>query len=187
MVYDTARNALYYTGGVQGLTVDFNNTWMYSLDNPSNGWVAKAPIPYAANHLSYVTAKDATGRERHFIFGGQNKENECCTNHADNYEWDAINEVWIQRASLPFARGHAASSTRAIGCGFLTAGGAINSPTGQRLKTNDISYYDIPTDRWMSLGILTTLVKSTVCDLRDGYLYCETGSGTVSVRRPIAF
>jgi hypothetical protein len=190
LVYDSGRNALYFAGGAQrpnpGQTyaVDKNTTWMYSLDNPAAGWVAKAPIPFTANHMSFVTAKDATGRERHYFLGGQRGESECCGNVVDNYEWDAGQEKWIQRASMAMARGHAASSTRPIGCGFLIAAGAINSggggssanANGSTRKTPDVSYYDASTDQWTSMGRLTQAINTPVCDIgTDGYLYCESG------------
>ena len=69
MVYDTKRNALYFASGGRRLTpggysaTDYNTTWMFSFNNPSAGWITKIPIPYAANHLSSVTAIDNTGKE----------------------------------------------------------------------------------------------------------------------------
>lgn len=191
LVYNTQRNALYYSGGAMrpqvgvATAVDYNTTWMYSLNNPSAGWVSKAPIPYTANHMSFVSAKDAAGMERHYFLGGQTSSDECCGNHAENYEWDAVNEIWIKRANMPIARGHAASSTRAIGSGFIIAGGTTNVNG----KTTDISYYDIPSDTWTSIGNLTYAINTPVCDMAGGTLFCESGweTGYFSWRRQITF
>lgn len=189
MVYDTKRNSLIFASGAKrpqagnAFAVDYNNTWMYSFADPSAGWVPKASIPFVANHMSSVTAIDGTGNEHHFFMGGQNSEIECCGNHKEIYEFDAENETWIRRADMPVTRGHAASSTRPISCGFLIAAGTTN----EYGKTADVSYYNIPTDAWTSIGNLTNALNTPVCDLKGGYLYCESGWVNVgfSYRRQI--
>jgi len=175
MVYDTKRNALIFAAGGdrkkgETATIDPPTTWMYSFDNASAGWVKMQDIPYTGNHISYVTAYDATGKERHFFVGGQRSGDEWNGNVADNVEWDAENETWIRRKSMPFARGHTASSTRAIACGYIIAAGSTNSG-----KTSDISFYDIPSDKWMKIGDIPNKLNTPVCDMSDGWLYCESG------------
>jgi hypothetical protein len=74
MFYNTALNAMYCVTGAQQYknpwlsTMDFNTTWMYSFNNPSAGWVRKADLPYASNHMMAVTAKDSNGVEHHYAF-----------------------------------------------------------------------------------------------------------------------
>jgi hypothetical protein len=183
MIYDSGRNALYFAGGGQRIKpgslhpVDINNTWKYSFGDPSAGWVASTPIPYTANHLSYVTNTDILGQERHFFAGGQVGEYEGNGNLADNFEFVASTETWTRRASMTLARSHATASTRAIGCGFITAGGSMNSGTTGKKRTTDISYYDIPTDRWISIGNLTRDVPTPVVDIHsNGYMHFVTSS-----------
>jgi hypothetical protein len=48
---------------------------MFNLSNTELGWAAKAPIPFAAYHMSFVTAHDDKGNERHYFVGGQVGEN----------------------------------------------------------------------------------------------------------------
>jgi hypothetical protein len=195
MVYDTAQNALYYASGGQRLirgkadADDVNRTWKYSINTPEHGWVSAAPIPYVANHISFVTGIDQNGQERHFFFGGQQSENETLANLADNYEWDAINEQWISRASMPFGRGHTASSSVPVGCGFLVASGAINSDssTVKKTKTVDISYYDIGWNTWTSIGNTTIAVNTPIAHVsKDGYMYFIYRNA-ISKRRGISF
>jgi hypothetical protein len=152
---------------------------MLPLDGSSE-WILKSDLPYASNHLSYVTATDDRGTERHYILGGQMGKDEANGNVADNYEWDAINEVWIKRQDIPFGRGHSSSSTRAISCGFIIVSGTRNG-TG---ITRDLSYYDIPSNNWTKIGDMWTGVNTPVCGIYAGYLYCETGwaSGRFSTR-----
>lgn len=191
MIYDSALNTLFFAGGGQRRVpgsphpVDINNTWKISLSKPASGWVASTPFPYLANHLSYVTHTDDRGTERHFFLGGQVGENECCTNFGLNYEFIASSETWVKRASMPIPRGHASSSTRAIGCGFIVAGGAINSGSTKRARTDDISYYDIPTDTWtIEIGKLPKETVTPIVDIdKDGYMHYITGLPNQSRRR----
>jgi Kelch motif len=190
LIYDKQRRVLLFASGARrpkagnADAVDYNTTWMYALDRPAAGWVRKADMPYSANHMSYVTVVDPlTARPRHFFLGGQVGENEYTGNVVDNLEWDAAKEVWLRRKSMPMTRGHAASSTRAVGCGFIIAAGSTN----ENGKTADVSYYDIPTDTWTSVGKLPNSINTPVCDISGGYLYCESGwtGSTWSYRRQI--
>jgi hypothetical protein len=178
MVYDSSTNALYYaTGGkrfdlTQRDIVDENTFYMYPLNQPGATWVRMGNSPLVANHISFVTALDKLGNERHYFLGGQLGKNECTENQDINYEWNAITKKWIRRANIPFPRGHATSSTIPIGCGFLMAAGSINTPVGCFKKTTDISYYDIETDKWTSIGNVTHDVNAPVCGIGDdGYFY----------------
>lgn len=164
MFYDSAKNALFYTGGAQRPIAgsrqvkDVTNTWKYSFNDPLSGWLASTAIPYHANHQSSVTNRNMFGEERHFVLGGQRGSNEITNNIADVYEFIASTETWIRRASLPYGRSHASISTRAIGCGFIVAGGSLN---GQKLtRTSDIHYYDIPSDSWTMIGSLPTVAAT---------------------------
>jgi Kelch motif len=179
MVYDSKLNALIFAGGAQRPTphlkfsIDFNTTWLYALNATDKvGWVERAPIPFTGNHLSFVTARDANGTERHFFSGGQRAEDEAHGNNVEHFEYNAVDDVWIPRRLLTLPRGHASSSTRAVGCGYLVAAGATNGG----IKTADVSYYDISTDTWTSIGALPKPINTPVCDIgHDGMLYCESG------------
>jgi hypothetical protein len=179
MIYDQRTNALFYSGGGQrpilgGLpTTDTNKTWKYSFDAPNLGWVASTPIPYKANHLSAVTNKRISGNGRHFFLGGQMGDDEIHGNVADVFEFMATTETWIRRASMPVARSHTTASTREVGCGFIMAGGSINSPTTKKNRTNEILYYDIPLDSWLSFGTLPIAgaTPRVFIDDIDDYMY----------------
>jgi Kelch motif len=183
MIYDSVRNALFYAGGGQRVVagsphpVDIHNTWKFELNDPKSGWVASAPFPYLANHLSYVTHADRFGTERHFFLGGQVGEYECCSNFGLNFEFIASTETWVRRSSMPLPRGHASSSTRAIGCGFIIAGGSVNSENSFKNRTDDISYYDIPTNTWTTgIGSLPERIATPIVDIhKNGYMYFVAG------------
>jgi Kelch motif len=177
MVYDKTLNALFYAGGALRIkgkkTVDLNNTWMYSFDKSTAGWVARAPIPFKANHMSSTTAKDGSGVEHHFFVGGQEAENEAYGNVVHHYEYDAINDQWLPRQSLPYPRGHASASTIPFGCGYLVIGGTTNGWQ----RTPDVTYYDIATDAWTKIGELPFGINTPICDINrvTNMLYCESG------------
>jgi hypothetical protein len=177
MVYDSTLNALIFSAGATRSKPqtrkadDHSNTWLLSLSNPAAGWVGKAPMPFLANHMSSVTAKDATGKERHYFTGGQKGEDEHDGNQAEHFEYDAVNDQWFARKFMTLPRSHAASSTRAIGCGFIMVAGCTNGG----LKISDISYYDVPTDTWTKIGDLSSAINTPVCDISNGNLFCATG------------
>jgi Malectin domain len=179
--YNTALNALYYVTGAQRYrkpwldTLDFNTTWMYTFNNPSAGWVRKADLPYASNHMMAVTAKDSNGVEHHYAWGGQYRENECCGNYAFNYEYDAMNDKWIRRADHPYTRAHGTGSTHGFGCGFITVAGNTNG--AEITKISNVTYYDIATDSWTEIGNVPHDLNTPICDINrnTNVLYCETG------------
>jgi N-acetylneuraminic acid mutarotase len=190
LVYIKAQNALLYTGGAQrpGAYLDYNNSWLLPLnsnDGINSTWTAKPSLPFLANHMSYVSAKDDRGVERYFALGGQRGGDEANGNRDDLYEYNAMNETWIQRRKMPIARGHSGSATMAVSCGFIIAGGAVNSGSSSQKQTTDVSYYDIPSNTWSHVGNLTQGVR-TICGIErvNNYLYCETGmiSGKYSSR-----
>ena len=182
MIYSTKYNSLYYSGGGQRLrpgspyTTDVNNTWKLELHNTRAGWRPSTPIPYVANHISYVTYRGTKGKERHFMLGGQISENEHHGNLNYNYEFIPSNETWIERAAIPFPRGHSASSTRMIGCGFIIAGGAMNNPdpaSRRHFSIDDISFYNVYTDQWtVAIGTLPSIGNTPIVDIHsNGYMY----------------
>ena len=158
MIFDGATRMLYYSGGGQRRTpgsidtTDVSFTWKISIDTPSSGWVRSTPFPFKANHLSAVTTTTTMGQERHFFVGGQIGENELDGNVGDMFEFLPSTERWIRRASLPSNRSHTTISTRAIGCGFIMAGGTLNSITEKKNRTSEILYYDVPTNSWLTIG-----------------------------------
>jgi hypothetical protein len=179
MIYDTVQNALYYSGGAQRPKLgsrdayDQTHTWKFRFDDPAAGWVASTPIPYHANHQSFVTVH-TQGQERHYFAGGQVGENELNGNVVDVYEFiPSPNERWVRRASMPYGRGHTTTSTRAYKCGFLMAGGAINSYTNTLNRTSDIHYYHIPSNNWTYIASLQSrkATPKVVVDEENDYLY----------------
>lgn len=184
MFYNTALNAMYYISGAQRFisasgsltTRDLNSTFMYSFNNPTDGWVRKADLPYGdygANHMMAVTARDGTGAERHYGFGGQRREEEPNGNYDHVFEYNAQTDVWTRRAKMLWPLAHASSSTIPFGCGFIVVAGNTN---GAKITSN-ITFYNTETDSWTQIGNLPTTTNTPVCDIHrpTSTLFCETG------------
>jgi hypothetical protein len=120
-----------------------------------------------------VTTKDGSGKERHYAFGGQKKEDECNGNYALLYEYDAIANVWIRRQDMLIPRAHGSESTIPIGCGFLLVAGNSNGCA----IISDVTYYNVATDTWTNIGNLPSSLNTPVCDINRNtdVMYCETG------------
>jgi hypothetical protein len=180
MFHNSQFNAIYYVSGAQRYrknswidTLDFNTVWMYSVDNPSGGWTKKADLPYASNHMMAVTAKDGSGKERHYAFGGQYREDEPEGNYKEHYEYLAREDRWVARTFMPYARAHATSSTHGFGCGFIVVAGNTN---GNKIISN-VSYYSTETDTWTDIGNVPHELNTPICDINrnTNVMYCETG------------
>jgi N-acetylneuraminic acid mutarotase len=172
MHYIKSRNAIFFAGGAieDGKFVDFPDSWLLPLDG-SSGWQKMKDMPFLANHMGYVTARDNVGAEHYYFLGGQLSGNEATGNIDTNYEYDAASNVWIERQKMIFPRGHATSSALAISCGFIIVAGTTNG-TGH---TKEIHYYDIPSNTWTKIGDNFFGVNSPVCAIANGFLTCETG------------
>ena len=180
MIYDTAMNAIVYAGGSQRVTqgqpvaIDYKDTWMYSFDNPTAGWVQQSNMPFYGNHMNSISVVDKNGKERHYIFGGQVGDYELWGNTATVYEYIIATDTWVERTSMPFGRGHSGSAVRSVGCGgFIVAGGRTNKGL-----TGDITYYNVEMDTWQSIGKLPVDIHTNVCVVYGNKLRCEAGWAT---------
>jgi hypothetical protein len=195
LIYDTATRTLFYASGAKRpklgdrFSVDIDTVWKFTFVRGQKQWVASTPIPFKSNHMSSVTYRDVTtNKERHFFLGGQIGENEFTGNIPDMYELIVSTETWIRRASMPMGRGHAMSSTRSIGCGLIIASGSVNTvSTTVKNRTADISYYDVPTNRWTSIGSISYGMVTPIVDIdTTGYMH-HVDTRIRSFRRKISF
>ena len=207
MVYDEEHDALIFVGGTRRnstasklVTLDTNDTFILRLKDTLAGWSRNAkPKPYSGNHISFVTVNDTCsatkhGIERHYFFGGQRGQNESLGNLNAVYEYNVSADVWTPRQFMPFGRGHTGTSSIPFGCGFILAGGAINTADGSTKKsvTDDISYYSSYNDTWVSIGKLPKPAKTPVCGIASipkpigkRYMFCTTGYSSQTYRREI--
>ena len=192
LVYNEKYGVLVFAGGTirsnvgTADAIDSHDTWMLATGGLEYGWVPQSDVPYLGNHLSYVTTSNVGGSLRHYFMGGQEGEEEKLGNLNTVVEYVPLSDEWFTRANMPQARGHASSSTVALGCGFLIAGGAIDGTAYSKAQTADISYYNPNLDSWNSIGELRAPRKTPVCGIYDNYLYCSTGYTKDTDRRQIS-
>jgi hypothetical protein len=189
MIYDDVRNTLVFFAGASRQNkydlqnkVDNSNVWEISLSNLNGSWTSKTSLPYEANHIGFTTV-EYDGEQYHYALGGQIGSNESNGNVDYVYQYISKNDTWIQRQSMPFARGHFAGSVVPYSCGFIISGGAMNGG----VLTDDISYYSIVTNNWTKIGTLPTPRNTPICAIKGGYYYCQSGfiRGSFSWRRRI--
>jgi hypothetical protein len=192
--YDSVSSSLVYAAGAIRPNVGFsaaiesNSTFELPLLNLSAGWkILDNSVPYRAKYVSFVTTK-IEGHERHYLFGGHTDEVKPNGNLANVFEWMHGLKKWERRADMSFGRGGASTSTIPYGCGFLVAGGTINTASGPK-KTNDLSFYNAESDKWTKIGSIAGYITAPVCDIihfpinGTDYMYCETGT----VNAPFSF
>jgi N-acetylneuraminic acid mutarotase len=159
---------LHFFGGSDRFRTDAAQHWSLDLDNLAAGWVARAPLPVATNHVAGV----ALGGKIYAI-GGQQKQDAAAVQRADVQVYDPATNTWIARAPLPSARSHITSSTFVRDGRIITIGGLLQ---GNR-PTNIADQYDPATNTWRSVTSLPRNRLSGVADtLADGRIIFSTGS-----------
>jgi hypothetical protein len=179
LMYDSLRNSLLFATGADlkdySRVVDWYDVWELALDDMAAGWVAKAPLPYRANHVGATTVM-YQGTEKHFVVGGQNGPREADGNYDLLYEYDSAANTWTQRANIPLPTGHTSSSTIPYkNCGFFIMGGSNNC----KCKTSAIYYYEISSNTWTRIGDIPEKMNTPVCSFLGDWLYCITGRKTL--------
>jgi N-acetylneuraminic acid mutarotase len=99
---------LYYFGGeVANRTSDSTTMWALDLDNQSAGWVAKASMPMARNHVPAVASNGKI-----IVLGGQTGYDGNLVARDDIQLYDVASNTWtVSSKKLPGARSHTVSAT----------------------------------------------------------------------------
>lgn len=173
MVYIGQKRSLFFASGTDRPSgkfggKDLSDSFMLSLDNLAGGWVRKAPLSNARNHMAAVSA-----RGRYFFVGGQHKEDEKRGNQATVEEYRWRTNAWVKRSDIPLPLGHVAASTVQYKSGFLVVGGI----TQERRLHDAVLYYDVLTDKWKNVGVYPRKVQSPICGVLGLTLHCATGQG----------
>ena len=144
---------LHYFGGSDLSRRDRKEHWSLNLDNLDAGWVARAPMTDARNHLGGV----ALGG-RFYSLGGQTSQDADAVMRSEINIFDPVAAGWTTVASLRPRRSHIAHSSSAVQGRIITMGGEAQG--GIRLAT--VSAYDPVTDAWAELTSLPQARKSGV-------------------------
>jgi N-acetylneuraminic acid mutarotase len=162
-------NVLHFLGGSDSARNDAGTHWQLDLDNLSAGWLTKAPLPVATNHVAGV----ALGGKVYAI-GGQQKQDDAAIQRAEVQVYDPATDRWTARAPLPSARSHITSATFVRDGRILVLGGLGPGNT----VLNKVSSYDPVANTWTNLTNLPSGRLSGISDvLPDGRILFSTGGG----------
>jgi N-acetylneuraminic acid mutarotase len=159
---------LHFFGGSDSSRRDAAQHWQLDLDNLSAGWVARAPLPVATNHVAGVALNGLI-----YAIGGQQNQDSAAIQRAEVQVYDPATDTWSARAPLPLARSHITSSTFVRNGKILVLGGL---GPGNRV-INRVDSYDPASNTWTQLTSLPSGRLSGVSDLLpDGRIVVATGS-----------
>lgn len=136
--------SLHYFGGT-GLDryQEVGEHWSLPLDGsaPRNRqWRALATLPNPRNHLAGIVVDGSI-----YAIGGQHGHNETLVTQASVERYDAANDRWVERTSLPYGLGHISSSAMTIGGRIYIVGGETG---GFGDYTDTVQVYDPELDAW---------------------------------------
>lgn len=174
LVYVGQKHSLLYASGMDRVAGKFGgrdvaDSYMLELGKMYKGWIKKAPLGNARNHMAAMSA-----RGRYFFIGGQHKEDESRGNQRTVEEYDVWKNKWITKAGMPEGLGHIAASTVRYWNGIFVVGGIMN---GRKLSGR-ILYYDPLANKWSVVGKFPRSVQSPICGVYGMRLWCTTGQGT---------
>jgi hypothetical protein len=161
---------LHYFGGSDAARADAADHWTLNLDDLPAGWVTKAPLPLARNHVGGV----ALGGKIYAV-GGQQGQNDQSVFRDEMDVYDPATNAWSAAAPLPAPpRSHITNGTIIWNGQILTFGG---ERSGHNVIT-DISCYDPAQNLWGTPFNLPAGRLSGVADLLpDGrFIYCGGSS-----------
>src|SRR5207247_6121551 len=133
---------LHFFGGSDAARADAASHWALNLDNLAGGWVSRAPLPVATNHVAGVVLGGMI-----YSIGGQQGQDDLAIQRADVQVYDPFLDAWSARAPLPLARSHITSATFVRDGKILVLGGLKQG----NVVLNTVSSYDPAANAWTSL------------------------------------
>ena len=160
---------LHFFGGSDSARADAGSHWALDLDNLAAGWVARASLPVATNHVAGVVFNGLI-----YAIGGQQNQDDAAIQRAEVQAYDPATDRWTARAPLPLARSHITSATLVRDGRIIVVGGLGPGNT----VLNKVSSYDPVANVWKDLTALPSGRLSGVSDvLPDGRIIFTTGAG----------
>ncbi|HEY8746515.1 MAG TPA: carbohydrate-binding protein [Tepidisphaeraceae bacterium] len=160
------NHVLHYFSGADANRVDRHEHWALDLNNLAAGWVSKAPIPTARNHVG-------TGALNGLVYaiGGASNQDADETALSTVEVYDPTTDKWNAVASLPTPRALIMSGVDVVGNRIIVGGGE----TAYNVPTNQITAYDPTTNVWTQLAPLPQARTSGILKDLGGSLIFTTG------------
>jgi gamma-glutamylcyclotransferase (GGCT)/AIG2-like uncharacterized protein YtfP len=165
----------YILGGQKGENEETGNVDIVT-EYMTGTWTNRAPMTMKRGHANAATIPYRCGL---IIAGGA--INGTAAPSLFGHIWNFVMGILDALFGIKKKAQSVSSSSTATG-GASTTQKIFGNAVG-RATTADISYYDIVTDAWTTIGQLPSPVKTAVCDIKDDYLYCGTGGNNDFWRR----
>jgi len=160
------NHVLHYFSGADVNRVDRFDHWALDLNNLSAGWVTKAPIPTARNHVG----AGAIDGKVYAIGGAANQDaDETALSVVEVY--DPVTDKWSTAASLPTPRALIMSGVDVFANRVIVGGGE----TAYNVPTDQITAYDPATNAWTQLAKLPQKRTSGILKDLGNVLIFTTG------------
>ena len=150
----------YFGGDKSDRSTPQTTHWELDLNNTAAGWVTKAPLPIAADHVGHAVINGqiyAIGGEHGHHPVGQNSLVSPYVQHNYLFRYDQASDTWTRLANLPIATSHFEGGTLTINNKIVIMGGLVGGSTTH----NRIQVYDPATNKW-------TLLKTNMPFSGDG-------------------
>ena len=173
---------LHFFGGntADRVTVSTSH-WSLDLKDPQAGWVPRAPLPQAGDHIGHAVVNGriyAIGGEHghHPIDHTGRKSAAPYIQHDWLFSYDPAADRWARHANLPVPSSHFEGSTVVINNKIILIGGLLTG--GENNVTNAIRFYDPATDRWTVLKDRAPFaLMGCVAGYWQGRIYLTNGYG----------
>eukprot|EP00035_Acanthoeca_spectabilis_P014745 m.286417 g.286417 ORF g.286417 m.286417 type:complete len:929 (-) comp16210_c0_seq2:80-2866(-) len=141
--------------GNSGFFGDHTDTWSLDLTNPSSGWVTRASMHVARNHLGAAVVNGKV-----YALGGQEDEDEGCSNKNVVEEYNPTTDTWTILPGMPQKLGHIAPSVlypdTNFPFGILVISGRTDVPSGScpppGLNQKFARYFNPATQAWSTVS-----------------------------------
>jgi N-acetylneuraminic acid mutarotase len=166
---------IHYFGGMdETRTIDESDHWALNLDDIDAGWVARAMVPNARNHLGAAVVNGkiyAIGGEK----DGSHDEGDNDEHYRDNQDavqmYDPATDTWTNVASLPLPASHFHQSTFVWQDHIVLVGGERS----HNVPVSDVLAYDPVTDTWEHLTSLPADRRAMGAGIINGKIVAAAG------------
>ena len=159
---------LHFFGGTNlTRTTDTPEHYVLSLANLAAGWVTKAPLPNARNHLGSAVLDGKV-----YAIGGQRGHDAALVTQAAVHAYDPATDTWTARADLPRGLGHISGASFAMDGNIVVLGGE----TSHGVSTAATEAYDPAGNAWRALTSLPAPRHSGIAGAIGGSIFYSTGN-----------
>lgn len=158
---------LYFFGGTSSdRTTSQRDHWMLDLSNTAAGWVSKAPLPFAGDHLSHVVLDGLI-----YSIGGEHDHGKTYVQHDYMFAYNPSTNSWSRKANLPTPSSHFEGGTVVLNSKIFAISGQID----HEALTSEVRAYDPATNTWSLYSNFPEKRKGPAAGVYNGKIYFSGG------------